>query len=287
MIAIKNWAITAVLIGLGPSSGLAQQNLPRPIVLYRPQLATQPPVNQKQPGQSQAGPWQQGLQPGQAQGGSATTSNTGPRTIVPSAPMSPGNPGPKGYGSAIPAAPGALPAAPGSTFTKPANPQGTLGPVGTGTPGLNSISNKPGGPQTQQPGAENPQNPSQTSAAAGDSQKPLTPEQEWEEEQKRPTYQTLLNPSAPWSLTHSGFSTAQQTAPNLYLGAQFNNWTNQQPASQMPGAGGEMSRFQPGAFGGYVGPNTFLGSGYSSWSNLSQGGSSPGSTGSWSHSVWP
>ena len=115
-----------------------------------------------------------------------------------------------------------------------------------------------------------------------------TPEQQWvAEQQSRPTLQAMQNPSGAANLTHNGFTNSQQMAPNTYLGAQFQNWQNQQPVNQMSASFGEMNRMQPGAFGGYVGPNTFVGTGYASWSNLTQGGISPGNNGSWDFSVWP
>lgn len=123
-----------------------------------------------------------------------------------------------------------------------------------------------------------PGNPAET--------KPLTPEQEWIEQQSRPTNQMLQNPSGGFNLSHSGFSNQQQTAPNSYFGQQFQNWTNQQQVHQMPASFGEMSRFQPGPDGTYVAPNTYLGSGFFDWSNLNQGGITPGATGSWSFSTW-
>lgn len=116
--------------------------------------------------------------------------------------------------------------------------------------------------------------------------KPLTPEQEWIEQQSRPTNQMLQNPSGGFNLSHSGFTSQQQTAPNSYFGQQFQNWTNQQQVNQMPASFGEMSRFQPGPDGTYVAPNTYLGSGFFDWSNLNQGGITPGATGSWSFSPW-
>lgn len=125
---------------------------------------------------------------------------------------------------------------------------------------------------------ETPGNPAET--------KPLTPEQEWIEQQSRPTNQMLQNPSGGYNLSHSGFTSQQQTAPNSYFGQQFQNWTNQQQVNQMPASFGEMSRFQPGPDGTYVAPNTYLGSGFFDWSNLNQGGITPGATGSWSFSTW-
>lgn len=125
---------------------------------------------------------------------------------------------------------------------------------------------------------EAPGNPAET--------KPLTPEQEWIEQQSRPTNQMLQNPSGGFNLSHSGFSNQQQVAPNLYFGQQFQAWTNQQAVGQMPGSFGEMSRYQPGPSGNYVAPNTYLGSGFSNWSNLNQGSITPGATGSWEFSTW-
>jgi hypothetical protein len=126
---------------------------------------------------------------------------------------------------------------------------------------------------------------SQSADPAANQQK--TPEQELAQQQSRPTNQMLQNPSGAANLTHSGFTSSQQMAPNLYFGQQFQAWTNQQPVAQMPATYGEMGRFQPGPSGGYTAPNTYLGSGFSSWSNLSQGGATPGATGSWNYSVWP
>lgn len=209
------------VLGVAPVAALAQQPLPRPIVLYRPVTTTtaQPNPNPNQP--------------------RPTTLTTKP---------------------AAPAAPAAA-------------PTDQFGPRNSNAQA------------TQQPSQQDATATSQSQKA--DDSQPKTPQQEWEEEQKRPTYQQLLNPSAGWNLTHSGFTNSQQMTPNTFFGPQFQNWTNQQPTWQMPSTFGELSRFQPGEFGGYVGPNTFVGTGFNSWTNQSPGGISPGATGSWGLSVWP
>jgi hypothetical protein len=181
---------------------------------------------------------------------------------------------------------------PGTTTTAQPNPNPTQSPRPT------TLTTKPVAAPTDQFGSRNSNGQAtqpgnqQDASTTGQSQKaddnqPKTPQQEWEDEQKRPTYQQLLNPSAGWNLTHSGFTNAQQMTPNTFFGPQFQTWTNQQAAWQMPSTYGELSRFQPGQFGGYVGPNTFVGTGFNSWTNQSPGGISPGATGSWGLSVWP
>lgn len=214
MISSRHLAFAVVTLGFSTLAN-AQQNLPRPIVLYRP-----------------------------------------------------------------PSAPAAVPrggnAAPNSNSGKVVAPN-TVRPAVI-TPGTNV-----------QPGQTNSvQNSAGAKDQAGSSDtKEKSPEQEWAEQQTRPSNQALQNPSGAYNLSHAGISSSQQMAPNLYLGQQFQNWSNQQPVGQMPGSQGEMSRYQPGQFGGYTAPNTYLGSGFSNWSNLSQGGNSPGANGSWSYSIWP
>jgi hypothetical protein len=145
---------------------------------------------------------------------------------------------------------------------------------------MNGFGNQ--GPQVSQTGSQQNGQPNQADPQG------LMTEQQWEAEQKsRPTLQAMQNPSGAMNMTHSGFTNNQQVAPNTYLGAQFQDWQNQQPVSQSSAAVGELYRMQPGPFGGYVGPNTFVGTGFSTWSNMTQGGISAGATGSWDFSIWP
>lgn len=87
-------------------------------------------------------------------------------------------------------------------------------------------------------------------------------------------------------MTHLGMTDQQQMAPNLYFGTQFQNWTNQQPVAHMPSAQGEMTRFQPGVFGGYEAPNTYFGAGFHNWGNFAPATSQPGANGSWDMVLW-
>lgn len=168
----------------------------------------------------------------------------------------------------------------------------TTKPASTPTANVNGTRSTAGNQSLGQGNAATQQPQSSTSgsdpqAQDADNNQPKTPEQEWLEEQKRPTSQMLQNPSAAWNLTHTGISNSQQMAPNTYLGNQFQSWTNQQSVPQMPANFGEMNRFQPGPSGAYMAPNTYMGTGFYSWNNLTQGGISPGATGSWGFSVWP
>lgn len=211
MISVRHLAIAVVTLGFG-SLADAQQNPPRPIVLYRPPAAVPRGVNSPAPNLLH---------------GKVVTSN----------PVRP------------------------AVITPASRPTGQ------------TLSGQSASATTGELGSRNEQE--------------KTPEQEWAEQQTRPTNQALQNPSGAYNLSHSGFSSSQQMAPNLYLGQQFQNWSNQQPVGQMSASMGEMSRYQPGQFGGYIAPNTYLGSGFSTWSNLSQGGNSPGANGSWNYSIWP
>lgn len=94
----------------------------------------------------------------------------------------------------------------------------------------------------------------------------------------------LQNMSNPQNLSHTGITSDQQMAPNLYLGRRFDNWSGQMSAMPQPMNTGEPPRFQPGPFGGYIAPNTYLGGGNSSWSNLSTGRVSPSPFGAWGYS---
>jgi hypothetical protein len=223
MINKTHLALSIVVLGASSMIGLAQQNLPRPIVLYRsPSAAPQSP-----------GP-----------AARTTTAPAAQRTQTGTRPV------PVVIGANAPAA---------------------------GQPGKANSTNP----------ASNPNSPADPKSEGQSDQTQKTPEQEWAEQQTRPTNQMLLNPSGAYGLTHTGFTAQQQMAPNTYLGPQFQTWSGQQSVPQMPASFGEMNRFQPGGFGGYVGPNTFVGSDFANWSNLSQGMAMPGSTGSWGFSVWP
>ena len=261
MISVKNLSAAIVVMGLGAVSAEAQQNLPRPIVLYRAPSNAQTlrptstpairnvttgtnsginsPANASQPNRPQAS----GLP------APAVKSTTKPVTITPGQPILPTQPGNAVVNNKI-----VTPSA-ATTNTK----------QGMTSQGQNSAS------QTDQ---------RQEGLAK-------TPQQEWEEQQRRPTNQMLMNPSGAQNLTHFGISNNQQTAPNNYLGPQFQDWSNQRNVGQMPASFGEIGRFQPTPFGGYVAPNTYVGSGFSSWSNLSQGAQTPGATGSWDLTIWP
>ena len=229
--------VAVVFVGIGTVTAHAQQNLPRPIVLYRSPSNNQP---------------------------SRTPSSAAIRPVT---------------SIHTPATPG--------VSTAPARPV-TIGPVKTGPTAATGNAVNLSGSQPAAMTGSNPQNSAGQSQADQHQEKAeQTPQQEWEEQQKRPTNQMLQNPSGAQNLSHAGFSNSQQYAPNNYLGPQFQNWSNQRNVGQMPASFGEMNRFQPTGFGGYVAPNTYVGSGFSSWNNLSQGSASPGATGSWSFSVWP
>lgn len=227
---VSKWNLVVAIVGLsgGALTVDAQQNLPRPIVLYRPSATTSPPLR-------------------------------GPATFTTS-----------------------------SFATNPATQNGVAPNASrpdssvAGSPNTGSA-NRPGQDPSGQTGAAS-QN-GQVGNQPENQQK--TPEQEWADQQSRPTNQMLQNPSGAANMTHSGMSSSQQMAPNTYFGQKFQTWSNQQAVGQMSSTFGETNRFQPGAFGGYVAPNTYVGAGFSSWSNLSQGGISSGATGSWSFSVWP
>ena len=228
MVSKKYLAVAIVALGVGPLTADAQQNLPRPIVLYRPPTAA---------AQSSRGP------------STITTAPVPTKTVTPNGPRSNG------------------------LVTSPA----------AGGPANSAKQENPAIQQTRQ---TNSSTQNGQSADQASNQK-KTPAQELAELLSRPTNQMLQNPSGAYNLTQTGITSSQQMAPNNYFGQQFQAWSNQQPVAQMPASFGEMSRYQPAPFGGYVAPNTYVGSGFSSWSNLSPGGASPGATGSWNYSVWP
>lgn len=251
MISVRILWAAVVVMGLGTVSAQAQQNLPRPIVLYRPTSNTQT----LRPAAAPVARNVTTVTASPANGSSANTlSNpsvkpaTKPVTIIPGQPVTPGQ---------------------------------SAGPVVNNKPGSQptSVANAKPGANVQAQNGQLQADPQQES--------PKTPQQEWEEQQRRPTNQMLMNPSGAQNMTHSGISNNQQMAPNTYLGPQFQNWSNQRNVGQMPASFGEMGRFQPTGFGGYVAPNTYVGSGFSSWSNLSQGAQSPGANGSWDIAIWP
>jgi len=232
MLVKRRLAIAALILGWGTLAAEAQQNFPRPIVLYRPPSAAP-----------------QAARPATGVPANAASNRIG----IPGGPR-----------------PATITMNPSSAMPSPLNPSAVNPSTAMGSP--------------------NPQGSAQPASSA--TTQPLafgqwaeTP-QEFAEQQARPTNQMLQNPSGSANMTHSGMSSSQQMAPNLYFGNQFQAWTNQQPVAQMPASFGEMSRFQPGPFGGYVGPNTYVGSEFSTWSNLSQGQVSPGATGSWGFSPW-
>lgn len=102
----------------------------------------------------------------------------------------------------------------------------------------------------------------------------------------RPTNPMLQNMSNPSNLSHVGITDNQQMAPNLYFGRPFDNWSDLQDKQSQPAVYGEMSRFQPYSFNGYVMPNDYVGPRYSTWNNLSSGTVTPHPFGSWSMSPW-
>ena len=228
MVSKKYLAIAIVALGVCPLKADAQQNLPRPIVLYRP------PTTAAQP-------------------------SRGPSTIT-TAPVQ----------------------------TKTVTPNGPRTNAVVGSPAAGGLANR----AKQDNSAIQQASPTNSSTQNGQSadqpaNQQRTLVQELAEQQSRPTNQMLQNPSGDYNLTHTGITSSQQMAPSNYFGQQFQAWSNQQPVAQMPASFGEMNRYQPAPFGGYVAPNTYVGSGFSNWSNLSPGGASPGATGSWNYSVWP
>ncbi|MDB5347249.1 MAG: hypothetical protein JWP89_5626 [Schlesneria sp.] len=251
MVSKRILLLTGVALGAGAFNASAQQPLPRPIVLYRPVQYTNQYGQPNQPAQvaQPVSPpmTQQALDRQWAYG---VAQPRGPVTINTNATSF------------------------SNTTPNTARPNAVQPAV------VNGIGNQ--GAQVSQTGSQ--QNGQSNQA---DSQGLMT-EQQWEAEQKsRPTLQAMQNPSGAMNMTHNGFTNGQQVAPNTYLGAQFQNWQNQQPVSQSSAAVGELYRMQPGPFGGYVGPNTFVGTGFSTWSNMTQGGISAGATGSWDFSIWP
>lgn len=284
MVSKRILILSGLTLTLGSLNANAQQSLPRPIVLYRPVTNTtvapqakvyttsalplnplNSPTTQPRPATINAAPVSQqatSKQPASQQGASQQTASSqafAPQTGWQQTTAS-NHPG---MSSVVP-----------STLPN----SGMLAP---GSFGNSSVQ------QTWQAGADQQrQTPTGPVDQAGIPFK--TPEQEWAAEQKRPTFQAMLNPSAPYNMTHTSMSSGQQYSPNTYLGTGFDNWTNQQPISQSPSAYGELPRNQPPVqFGGYTGPNTFMGTGFDSWTNMSMGGIAPAGTGSWDFSVWP
>lgn len=251
MISVRILGVAVVVLGLGTVSAQAQQNLPRPIVLYRP------------PSNSQT------LRPAAIPAARNVTTVTA-STVNGSPANGTSNPSAKPTTKPVTIVPG-----------QPAMSGQSVGSVVNGKPGTQptSVTNAKSGSNAQAQNGQLHTDPQQEA--------PKNPQQEWEEQQRRPTNQMLMNPSGSQNMTHSGISNNQQMAPNTYLGSQFQNWSNQRNVGQMPASFGEMGRFQPTGFGGYVAPNTYVGSGFSSWSNLSQGAQSPGANGSWDFAIWP
>ena len=240
LVSKSSFAMGWICLVVSCSVSIAQQNLPRPIVLYRP-----PAVG--------------------------TPSPRGPLTIA--RPVSQASPTPNPTASPVQYAGQPFPVVPRQTQIPPAFSSSAASVTGAAVPMTEDRS------------------PSRESNESRDENKVETQQQADEREaaaqQTRPTNQMLQNPSGAYNFSHVGMTTGQQMAPNLYFGAQFQNWSNQQGMSQMPGAFGEMSRFQPGSSGAQMAPNTYLGSGFSSWSNLSSGAITPNAQGGWSYSVWP
>ena len=247
MASKRTLLLTGVTLVTGAFSAGAQQPLPRPIVLYRQVQQT-----------TQFPPANQSPQVAQPVSPPMTQQALDRQWA---------------YGFTQPRGPATVNSN-ATSFSNPARPNVVQPAV------VNGFGNQ--GPQVSQTGSQ--QN-SQSNQATPDGQ--MTEQQWLAEQQSRPTLQAMQNPSGAMNMTHSGFTDGQQTAPNTYLGAQFQNWSNQQPVNQAASAVGEMNRMQPGPFGGYVGPNTFVGTGFSSWSNMTQGGISAGATGSWDFSIWP
>lgn len=260
MISVRNLLATAVVMGLGAVTAQAQQNLPRPIVLYRPPSSSQPlrPAN---------GPVTRNVTSMTASPTNGSAANTPANTPT----STPSNPVVKPATKPVTIIPG-----------QPVVPGQSAGTVVNNKPGSQSVS-----PTNAKPGATTQAQNGATQTDLRQEGLPKTPQQEWEEQQRRPTNQMLMNPSGAQNMTHSGISNNQQMAPNTYLGPQFQDWSNQRNVGQMPASFGEMGRFQPTGFGGYVAPNTYVGSGFSAWSNLSQGAQSPGANGSWDFAIWP
>lgn len=279
MVSKRILILSGLTLTLGSFNADAQQQLPRPIVLYRPVTNTtvvpqarvyttsalplnplNSPASQPRPATINAAPVSQQTVTKQAvsqQTGSPQVFTQQTGWQLPTTPLNPG------MSSVVPS---------------------TLPNSGMLAPGSFGNSNVQ---QTWQVGADQQrQTPAGPVDQTGASWK--TPEQEWAAEQKRPTYQQMQNPSGAFNMTHTGMSSGQQYSPNTYLGTGFDNWTNQQPISQSSSTYGELPRNQPPVqFGGYTGPNTFMGTGFDSWTNMSIGGIAPGSGGSWDYSVWP
>ena len=240
----KSFAIGWICVTTTCSFAFAQQNLPRPIVLYRsPAAASQPP--------------------------------RGPVTITTPVSRSSQTQSPARPASNVVQGPSSHPA-----VTVVPNSGVRAANVAMGP----SADESSAGRESNSPLATGPNDSNKDSSEAAKKQ---SAEREEAAQQARPTNQTLQNPSGAYSLSHAGISTGQQMAPNQYFGPQFQNWTNQQSSTNSPASYGEMNRFQPGPFSGYVGPNTYVGAGFSNWNNLSSGSASANSLGGWSYSVWP
>ena len=257
----------------------AQQPLPRPIVLYRSASANTPPrtpnpptaipLQQSPQQQSPQQPQRQYLPP-QYSPSQYSPQQYLPQQYLPQQHSTSQNPAISG---------GAFRPQPATAY--PTAAAAAAMAVGPTRPDPKMMVAPNQGSQAIQPMGGGSGDPSE------DGNKQKTPDEEWAEQQSRPSNQYLQNPSGGYNMTHMGISSSQQIAPNNYFGQQFQNWTNQKNVSQMPASFGDPSRMQPGAFGGYVGPNTYIGPSYANWNNLSQGGNAPGAMGSWGFSVWP
>jgi hypothetical protein len=236
---------------------LAQQSFPRPIVLYRAPSGANaargpvtfttskdslqsPNVNQSMNANSNSS----SVMTGPANSGNPAFANA---AAIRTAQMTGGMTGgmPPGMTGGMTA--GSSQADPRATqgFANPASNQSSNQVGTTGSPGQTTDSNM-----------DSQRNSSGNNATA---------------QQFQPSLLTLQNPSGLYNMSHSGITSSQQYAPNLYFGQQFRTWTNQQTMDDSPASYNEMSRFQVGPNAGYVAPNTYLGSGFSSWNNLSSG----------------
>jgi hypothetical protein len=233
----RHVGLFAATLMIGPLTAVAQQNLPRPIVLYRP------PVQ-----------------------GRVTPKTISTPTVPSSVPRLPQHfSGPRTVGT------------PGATNT-------VISPMDAmmARPVSDARSPQSNGTYPSSSGsASNPSNGTQADSATNDSSRMP------QAQPSLPTNQVMQNPSGLYNMSHSGITASQQYAPNSYFGPQFQNWTNQRGMPHSTASFGEMSRNQPGPFGGYVAPNTYLGSGFSSWNNLSSGNIAPAATGGWNYSTWP
>lgn len=286
MVSKRILILSGLAVTLGSYNADAQQQLPRPIVLYRPVTNT--------------------------------TTTAPPQARVYTASQLPLNPLNSSTSQPRPATINAAPVSQQTVTQQPASPQtatqqtvspqaftqqtGWQLPTTSLNPGMSSVvpSTLPNSGMLV-PGSFGNSNVQQTWQVGADQQRQTpagpvdqtgspwkTPEQEWTAEQKRPTYQQMLNPSGAFNMTHTSMSSGQQYSPNTYLGTRFDTWTNQQPIDQNPSTYGELPRNQPPVqFGGYTGPNTFMGTSFDSWTNMSMGGIAPASNGSWNYSTWP